>query len=426
MSTTFSTVSNDAPNVYIADRTYRLVERRLVLSSFAEAYTLPQQMSKTVRLVRHRRVDLPVTPLTEGVTPASVGITLEEVDIPVEQWGLVIQISDVAALTVKHPLLEKAIELAGLAIAETMERENAMALMAGTNVVFAGGPTKDSRDDLTALDVVTSRTVLEATTVLRDAGASEFETGLYGGAMSPQVEADIIDQDETFIGAAQFGDQRALEYAMIGRWMGVTWKRSNFLPIFKGVAAPGSGAPTAEVAQHTMSGSGGALDGYTLTVVAISKSSGYPKKISQPLTIADADATFTLTTPTSTNYVYDIYMTSGAGVSRKVASRVAANTGTTINAALYNAGIDQATPVAPANGVTTFNTFIFGRDAFARVLLDGMSVRSYVTPPGPSDSDPLAQRRKVGTKVAMKFAIIDPNFLVRIESGSGFPHKMEA
>lgn len=45
------------------------------------------------------------------------------------------------------------------------------------------------------------------------------------------------------------------------------------------------------------------------------------------------------------------------------------------------------------------------------------SLQTYITPATPSDSDPLAQRRKVGAKVAFGSIILQQNAMIRIETG---------
>jgi hypothetical protein len=62
---------------------------------------------------------------------------------------------------------------------------------------------------------------------------------------------------------------------------------------------------------------------------------------------------------------------------------------------------------------------VFGRDAFGRVELDGMSLASYMTPDTESYANPLRQGRKVGSKIMWKSWILDNNFFIRFECNSG-------
>ena len=136
VATTFATLSTDAPNVWIARQTFRLAERNLRVGRYATMYNLVQRMGKTLRIIRHRRLALPTVELTEGVPPDAVALAVENVDVTVEQWGIVVLITDVAQITTKHPALNVAINRTSLAMAEVLEREIAETLLAGTNIVF--------------------------------------------------------------------------------------------------------------------------------------------------------------------------------------------------------------------------------------------------------------------------------------------------
>ena len=416
-ATQFSTLSTDAPNVWISREMYRLGERNMRVGKYATKYTLPQRFGKTLRVVRYKRLSLPTATLTEGTAPDAVALSIENVDVTVEQWGIVVLLTDVAQITTTHPALNIAIERTALAMAEVLEREQCVMLLAGTTVQYPGSIT--ARADIGANDKLDTATVLAAATTLRNNGAAEYEGGLFSGVIAPQMEADILAADQTFKDASNFANVRRLEYGEIGIWMATRWARSNFLPIFKGVAAPGTQG--ALVAGYTESGSGGALDGTLVTVVGRDATTDYERIISQTKTIADTDASVTCTTPTSTNYVYDIYMTNTAGATNKVVfSRVAANTAKTLTAAVYTAGTAQSPPSAPASGREVFVGWIFGKDAFGRVELNGMSLQSYITPAGASYSNPLAQGRKVGSKIMWKSFVIDNAFFARLEAESAY------
>src|SRR5690606_27549777 len=124
-----------------------------------------------------------------------------------------------------------------------------------------------------------------------------------------------------------------------GVWMGVRWVRGTFLPIFKGVAAPGTQG--AEVAGFSETGSGGAYGNAAIRVVAKEVATGYERKISQDKLTDSGSDSATITTPTSTNYVYDIYSDGdnggGNGTWRLVHADVPANTAKTVDAAAYAA-----------------------------------------------------------------------------------------
>ena len=128
-----------------------------------------------------------------------------------------------------------------------------------------------------------------------------------------------------------------------------------------------------------------------------------------------------VTLPSSVNYSYDIYLTQDDTTDttltpRLVASRQAASS--TFVIVNEPAGTETIAPTAPALGVSVFPGFVMGRGALGTTVLNGMSLQTFLTPPGPSDSDPLGQRRKVGAKYMRKSWIVDDAFLERFETSS--------
>jgi N4-gp56 family major capsid protein len=430
--TGFAQLALDAVNVYIANETYEVAERNIVLGSFARKEKLPQRNSKSIRLVRFKRFNLPTVPLTEGVPPDAVQMATENVDVSLDQWGIVGLLTDVGDITIHHDGLGKMTKRVGQAIAETLERETARTLLGGGIVRFANGAA--SRAALTGAVYLTTSDVVFATVSLRSLGASDMSDGLFGGIMPPQVEGDITGSDTVFTAAAQQAQLRALQYAEIGIWQGVRWKRGNFLPYFQSVAAPDAGAATATKAQITAVDGGGTITSATnfkFVIVARDITTDYERRVSiLSANIASAmtgnNESFSIVLPTSANYVYDVYMTAagGAGSAFLVKSRV---TGTTVVTA--EPSTSAATPPAAVGdtaGDEVFVSFVFGEDAFFTVELNGMSTQSYITPKGSSYSNPLDQGRKVGSKVMWKAGIIDPNFYCRIESNSRYSAQLPA
>ena len=425
-----ATMTQDYPTYAITARMFELAERNLALGQFAQDYALESYMGKTMRIVRARRFSLPTTPLIEGVPPDGVPLQFDNVDIRLDQWGIVSLMTDVSRLTLTHPVLELSMARSALAIAELMEREIAKTLLtSGTNVIYGNAAATSRAGILNTgtpkTDRLQTSTILNATVMLRGLGAPPYDGDLYGAAIQPQQEGDLLSSDTTFQNASNFARVRKLENAEIGIWQGVQFVRTNFAPIFAGVAAPDASAVTLTKAQATVSNTGGSLaaGNYQVVVVARDANTDYERRVSQNsanLTVTGSTGSITVTTPTAVSYTYDVYVTQvGGTVPYLAASRLAANTAVTITTVPTTSAPIALT--APTTGTEVFVGWVFGTDAFARVRLDGMSMVSYVTPDGPSYSDPLAQGRKQGTKLMFKCAIQDQNFLVRLETVSGYP-----
>ncbi len=425
----FQSLANDAPNVMITKRMYELSERNLALGQFADDRELEAYMSKTMRIVRYNRFNIPNAQLVEGVPPDSVALGFTFVDVTLEQWGIVALLTDVGLVTITHPILQIAIDRCSLAIAELMEREMANTLLnTGTTVIYgnAGVTTRASivNTGTPKTDRLTTSTLVSATAQLRALGAPEFEGGLYGVVVQPQQEADMLLSDTVFQNSSNFARVRKLENAEIGIYMGGHFVRGNFLPIYRGEAAPDSSAATTVKARATVTDTGGALatGNYQVVVVARDLTSDYERRISQnsanlAVSASITTGSITVTTPTAVSYSYDIYLTRvGATIPFKVVSRGLPNTSYILTT--QPAGTETIAPTAPASGLEIFMAWMLGKNAFARVKLNAMSMQSYITPPGASYSNPIAQGRKVGTKTMFKCAVQDQNFMIRIETVS--------
>src|SRR5271165_1135351 len=158
---------------YIADKTLPLTRRQLVVYQFGDPLTLPKGRGVTYTATRYNRVPLPYSPLSEGVPPVGEIMTIGQVTATALQWGDKITITDVAELTIKHPLFKKAIELVGLQVAETFERNTFISLMAFTQVNFVN--SRGSRGALVAGDVMNIHELNRAFAMLFTLGAPRFD-----------------------------------------------------------------------------------------------------------------------------------------------------------------------------------------------------------------------------------------------------------
>jgi hypothetical protein len=213
--------------------------------------------------------------------------------------------------------------------------------------------------------------------------------------------------------------------------MGVEWTRSNFLPFFRGIPSPQSGASgdvSAEVSltsvntgSYIVSATNSEVD---VVFVGRDINSGYERLVTVNAPVngggAGVNTGLSLFTPTNAGYVWDIYVPSVADGSapRLYTTNVAAGTRVLVTA-LASASAKVA-PTAPTANQNVFVGWVFGRDAFGRVELNGMSMRTYLTPAGASYSNPLAQGRKIGAKVMWNSWILDDNYFQRFEANSAY------
>lgn len=414
--TTVTTLSADMISAYIADKTLMIAEKKIVMNQLADQARLEKRSSKTFQYTRYERLALPSAPLTEGTTPAATPMSVSTVTATVDQWGQVVVLTDLVELVIKHPVLAKATERLATAAAELRDRELQETLLAGTNVQYAASRT--SRATLTATDYLVTADIRKAVANLRNNGAQTFDGDMFVGVFDPSVEADIT-ADTTFVNASSYSKIVNLLNMEAGRWMGARWLRSNFLYTFSGLANNVASQTYTDVA------TGGTLvfnTGYFFVVTGVNATTGFEEVVYQQKTVTtanDAVSTHkvTIVVPSTTGYTYNIYAGSVTGTTYLVTSGLAPAASSDVTS-IPTSG--TTSPAAPATAVVVHTLWIFGKEAFASITLDGMSLQTYITPKQASDSDPLEQRRKVGWKLAFKGVICNNNFMRRIECATAY------
>src|ERR1700722_8009685 len=243
---------------YIAEKTLPLARRQLVVYQFGDPATLPKGMGTTYTASRYNRVPLPYAPLSEGVPPIGQQMTLQQVSAQAQQWGDKVTITDVAEMTIKHPLFKKAIELVALQLAETMERNTFVNLMAGSQINYVN--SRGSRAALVAGDVVNPHEINRASAMLINLGAPRFmgdditdmkiEASAGGAKASnnrtkkppyvavthPFVTGDF-SENATVVTAWSYSDLNRLYNYEAGEWRGMRFCQTNMCPSFTGIAA---------------------------------------------------------------------------------------------------------------------------------------------------------------------------------------------
>jgi len=436
------TFSADIEN-YIQQKVLRLVDRQLVLYQFGQQLRLPKQRGVTYTASRYDRCNLPAAPLSEGVPPNGEAMTLVQVNATALQWGDTITVTDVADMTIKHPLFQTAIKLISMQMAETLERNTANNLLAGSQINYVN--SRGSRAALVAGDVLNSHEVNRAVGALRTIGAPEFmgqrnedekvtagkptmaskdprSFQHYVGVLHPLVEQDL-GENATVVQAWTYSDVNRLYNNEIGVWRGVRWTRSNMVPYFVG-----NGTTTG-----TGNTTGGALAATTYYIIWTGSvvQNGYEQQIYQVsagVTVGGSGAgSITTTTPNVAGYVWNVYIgttttptnlaVSSAGPTTGPLAGQAANIPSNTAVTLTGVGVSRTPPAAPANGITVFPNFIFGEDAYGQVMLDDPKMTYLETA---DKSDPLNQLRIVGWKVMYGTILLNQNFFMRIESTSAF------
>lgn len=433
---------------YIADETLPLARRQLVVYQFGDPLTLPKGRGTTYTATRYNRVPLPFAPLSEGVPPIGQTMTIGQVSATAQQWGDKIIITDVAELTIKHPLFKKATELMALQLAETLERNTFNNLMAGAQVNYVN--SRGSRGALIAGDVINPHEIQRAVGALETLGAPRYmgdemtdmrmdaDAGGARASENPRrmphfvsvmhtlVVADFAE-NQVVTSAWTYSDLNRLYNYEAGEWRGIRFCKSNLVPSFVGVA---------NAAFTTTAGTSGSLatGTYRVKITASDTQNQYESQIVQEITgvaVTGPNGSISVVLPANPGFTFSAYISpAGGGANTEANLALSASgpatgpyAGQAIQMApgqtviLTGTGVGQVPPAAPATGVTVYPTFIFGRGAYGQVVLDNARF-TYLDQA--DKFDVLNQLRVVGWKAFYGTLIENQLFFMRIEAASAF------
>lgn len=448
MATNFSTSFSADVEAYIANETLPLARRRLVAYRFGDPLKLPKGRGVVYQAARWNRVPLPFTSLSEGVPPIGQQMSVTMVSATAVQWGDKITITDVAEMTIKHPMFQIAKELCTLAVAETLERNTYNNLMAGTQVNYVN--SRGARSSLVAGDVLNIHEFNRMDGALETLGAPRFsgdeqtdkwEEAESGGARAsddprgmPHYAAIIhtlcvqdVRENSTFVLASSYSDINKLYNAEIGQLSGIRFCASNMVPFWTGFAAV-TGAAAGS------SGNLATATNYYLVITGSDTQNQYESYVSLETAaitgVTGPNGSITFTTPSTAGYTYNAYIATTTATEANLAlspqgptvgplagqaTQLPPNTSVT----LTGIGLAQTPPAYPGNttGLTVYPTFVFGRGAYGQVVLDEIK---YVYLDKADKADPMNQLRVVGWKVMYGTILLNQLFFGRIESTSAF------
>lgn len=136
-----NTYGNISPRTaaYASAELLSRAEPLMILEKFAQAKTLPQKSSKSIKFRRFNSLSPATTALTEGVTPTGSKLTVTDVTATVAQYGDFVTLTDWIQDLHEDPVLKEAMAILGEQAAETLETLRYNVLKAGTNVFYANG-----------------------------------------------------------------------------------------------------------------------------------------------------------------------------------------------------------------------------------------------------------------------------------------------
>ena len=432
---TTGTLAPDIVGIWLRDELLERAERQTVFWDLADKTQLPRGNGQVVQFTRYEYLVLPEAPLEESVTPQATPLTISTVQAVVDQWGAQCAISDRAEMTVRHPVMQITRDLLGDQHDQTIDREMQVVIMGTTGVGFAGNVA--SRSALTAANVLRTDDIRRQVATLRSQGARTYELGAFKGVFDPFVEGDLT-KDPTFVNAGVYSDLITLKDFEVGKWMGVRWMRSNFIPIISLMPSSYYTITALTAGSIPAGGTGFALNSHVkIKITQLDPNTKFETVISaeQDLTNAAAFAASIQlngagnVAPTAT---YKIYCTLEGGASgtetfqlrfrlntgaNQTVNLVKAGTGLPANAFVVT-GTGAIAPPDPPASINVHLTYIMGRGFIGATELGGLE--AFFVPRRPSDTDPLAQRARASWKQIFKAVVLNPDFGRRLESASDF------
>jgi N4-gp56 family major capsid protein len=132
---------------YAAVRLLTRGQYDLVTERFGQAKPIPKKHTKTIKFRRYESLPRATAPLAEGIPPAGRKLTKTDVSATLEQYGDVVELTDVIKDTHEDDVFKEAFDLCGEQAAETLEVIRIAVLKAGSNVFYANNAGSRSAVD---------------------------------------------------------------------------------------------------------------------------------------------------------------------------------------------------------------------------------------------------------------------------------------
>lgn len=226
MAVTDTTALTADLQTYFARQLLIVAKKDLVFRQWALLEPLPSNSSLTVSFTQYSKLATVGSALsTEGSPPTATALASSAITATVSQYGAFVTLTDLGELTVKHPVVAKAMELLGMQAGESIDLLIQGVLVAGTTVQYANGEA--GRTSIVDTDVMTTTEFQKAVKTLRKNGALPFDMD-YVMVVDTSVEQDILS-DTRFTSVSNYNSQPVYD-AEVGKWFGCRVVRSNNIP----------------------------------------------------------------------------------------------------------------------------------------------------------------------------------------------------
>ena len=188
---------------------------QLLFAKYGQKKPIPKHEGDTVNFRKFNSLTAAVTPLTEGVTPSGSSIDVTKVEATVRQYGDFVTISDKIDMVGIDPVVAETSAVLGEQAGLTVDTVVRDIVVAGTNVLYAGGGTSAS-----ASKYLTGADVKKAVRALKKANAKPYEGNSYIGIIDPETASDLMD-DPMWQDVSKYNGGTAIMDGEIGKLYGV-------------------------------------------------------------------------------------------------------------------------------------------------------------------------------------------------------------
>lgn len=372
----------------------------LVFAQLGKKQPLPQHEGKTVEWRKWNTLPDADT-LTEGVIPTGKKFGQTLLNVGITQHGLYVAITDQLDTHHIDNVHLGATEEVGASIGRSYDKLVRLALQQNTNVLYADSLNKSTgaittvatRGGLnvanTAYTALTPDTIHQAMTVLRKANAPTYDGTNYLAVVHPSVLYDLMSSDD-WIDYHKYESTGEIFNGEVGKLFGVRFISTTLAPIVKGTAL--------------------SAGSHTLTVKTAISASATEIEVKEKLTATDINALKNAKVMIG-GTEYTLHADGGTAGDAGAAKLKLASAITTLAADLVIYPSDGA-----VNGVAVYQTFVFGKDAFAVIDPDGAGIETIIHDRKSGIGGPLNQFGTVGGKFSGAAKILYQERMVTIES----------
>jgi N4-gp56 family major capsid protein len=230
---TFSTQTSNFSDLVQELVSARLEEElRASLPHTSPGNYVPGRIIKGTNIIRYARYpDLAAqtTALSEGTPPISQSLSIQSETLSVQQYGGVLEWTDLAEIDSPHDVVAINAERAARQAAVTIDTIVRDVLAAGTNVKYSNG---SARSAVSA--TLTGAKVKQMFWYLRDQNVPTFGDGTYRAIITPEQAFDLESDTATggWMDVHKYVDNSPLLSGEIGRYAGVRFMVSSSAKVF--------------------------------------------------------------------------------------------------------------------------------------------------------------------------------------------------